>query len=121
MATKKFLYSDRKAAEIVMDLPDFKGSFKIESQFTRKDVGTGYKMAKPSRGKMFDPKDDDTRIFNLIQLGEDKEHLYCVEIAKLNSCKGFKDVIEISGNSMTIKDGAQVAISGGEVVFSLAA
>ena len=121
MATKKFLYSDRKAAEIVMDLPDFKGSFKIESQFTRKDVGTGNKMQKPPRGKMFDPKADDTRIFNLIQLGEDKEHLYCVEIAKLNSCKGFKDVIEISGNSMTIKDGAQVAISGGEVVFSLAA
>ena len=104
-----------------MDLPDFKGSFTIESQFTRKDVGIGNKMQKPPRGKMFDPKEETTRIFNLIQLGDDKEHLYCVEIAKLNSCIGFLDVIEISGNSMTIKDGAQIAISGDEVVFFLAA
>ena len=120
MATKKLLYSDRKSAEIVMELPDYAGAFTIVSQFTRKDRGIG-KMAKPPKGKVFDPEDEDTRIFNLIQLGDDKEHLYCVEIAKLNSCKGFKDVIVVSDNRMIIHDGAQVAISGGEAVFSIAA
>lgn len=117
---KKLLYSDRKQASIEMELPDFKGAFTIVSQFTRSDRGTG-KMAKPPKGKVFDPKDDDTRIFNLIQLGDDKDKLYCIEIGKLNSCKGFSDVIEISGNTMSLKDGARIVSAGGEVVFTIAA
>lgn len=119
MAKQKLLYSDRKQATIEMDLPEYKGLFTIVSQFTRSDVGFGSKMAKPPKGKVFDPKAETTRIFNLIQLGDDKDKLYCVEIAKLNACPGFTDVIVVEGNSMSLKDGARINSTGGEVTFAI--
>ena len=115
------MYSSRKAAEIKMELPDYSGEFTIVSQFTRRDNGSGNKMTKPPRGRVFDPASETTRIFNLLQLGDDKENLYCLEIGWLNAKPGFNEVIELVEGGFMVKDGAIITISGGETVFSLTA
>jgi hypothetical protein len=121
MSKQVFMYSDRKAAEIKMDLPDYSGEFSIVSQFTRRDNGSGHKMSKPPKGSCFDPAAESTRIFNLLQLGDDKDHLYCLEIGWLNSKPGFDEVIELVKGGFMVKDGAKITISGGETVFALTA
>lgn len=121
MSKQVFMYSDRKAAQIVMELPDYIGEFSIVSQFTRRDNGSGNKMSKPPRGSAFDPASETTRIFNLLQLGDDKEHLYCLEIGWLNSKPGFEDVIELVEGGFMVKDGAMITISAGEAAFALTA
>lgn len=121
MSKQVFMYSARKAAEIQMELPDYSGEFSIVSQFTRRDNGSGNKMSKPAKGSAFDPADGTTRIFNLLQLGDDKENLYCLEIGWLNRKPGFDEVIELVEGGFMVKDGATITISGGETAFTITA
>jgi len=117
---KRFLYSSRKAKGLNFDkLEEMDSmSIKVAGTFTRKDVGLG-SMIKPSKGKHWDPKDEDTRIFVTFDI-QDRDERWGSEIGNLNAIPSWHDVIDIDGNSFDFKGDVTITVTGDTVTFALA-
>ena len=118
---KKFLYSSRKAKGLNFDKleeMDKPMSIKVANTFTRKDVGAG-SMVKPSKGKYWDPKEEDTRIFVTFDI-EGRDKRWGSEIGNLNAIPSWHDVIEVDGNSFELKGDVVITVVGDVITFSLA-
>jgi hypothetical protein len=117
---KKFLYSSRKAKGLNFDkLEEMEAmSIKIANTFTRKDVGAG-SMVKPGKGKYFDPKEEDTRIFVTFDI-EGRDERWGSEIGNLNAIPSFKDVIDADETSFEFKGDVTITVTGDTIVFALA-
>jgi hypothetical protein len=119
---KKFLYSSRKAKGLNFDkLEEMEAmSIKIANTFTRKDVGAG-SMVKPGKGKYFDPKEEDTRIFVTFDI-QDRDERWGSEIGNLNAIESWHDVIDVApdGNSFEFKGDVTLTVTGDTIVFALA-
>ena len=119
MAKKVLLYSSRKAKTVNVDVPEFDWTpFSIVRTVTRLDTG-GDTMTKPPKGKNFDPKDDNTRIFALLD-AEGQDELYIKEIGVLNASEGWIDSINVTGDTFELKAGAEVRSTGSTLEFRVA-
>ena len=125
---KVLLNSDRVNDVIVVDLPTVTAArFEIDSQFTRMVAPGGGKMLKPEQGKVFDPSNDDVRVFNNCRIEGHDGKLFCIEMGQLNASVGFvKDadgnpgVKHVDGQFMSIDENTIVTIRGKEMVFGVA-
>ena len=119
MAKRILLYSSRKAKTVNVDVPEFDWTpFSIVRTVTRFDTG-GDKMVKPAKGKTFDPKDENTRIFALLDV-EEQDELYIKEIGVLNASEGWVESININGDTFELKAGAEVRSTGSTLEFRVA-
>ena len=115
---KVLLYSDRKAKKVNVDVPEFKPTpFTVVRTVTRYDNG-GESMVKPGRGKYFDPKDPNTRIFVILDV-EQQDELFIKEIGVLNNSEGWADVIIVGDGTFELRDGAHVESIGTDLIFSI--
>ena len=116
---KKLIYSDRVQKSLSVTNGEFDWSAAtITGTFTRRDTGDVH-MAKPAKGEIFDPKADDTRVFAILDVvGQDEAILK--EIGILNGSKGFKESIDIDGDSFTCKPGFEVRAIGNLLEFRVA-
>ena len=126
MAKKVLLYSSRKAKAVSVDVPEFDWCpISIARTVTRRDTG-GDTMEKPKKGKAFDPKDESTRIFCIIDAKDVPEKnivhedLYIKEIGVLNAAEGWLDSITINGDSFSPKDGIEMRSTGSTIEFRVA-
>lgn len=118
MAKRTLLYSDRKAKSVSVSMTECEATpFKVVRTVTRYDDGSD-SMQKPPKGKSFDPKDENTRIFVIMDV-EGQDELLIREIGVLNN-EGFANVIDINGNTFSLKDGAMVSCVGSTLEFTLA-
>jgi len=119
MAKRKLLYSSRVAKAISVLVPEFDWSpVAVTNTFSRYDTG-GSSMEKPPKGKQFDPKDEQTRIFAVLDV-EGQDELYIKEIGVLNASEGWLDAINVDGDSFTVKDGIEVMSTGNTLSFRVA-
>ncbi len=117
MAKRILLYSDRKAKTVGVTMEECeKSSFKVLRTVTRYDDGSD-SMLKPAKGKSFDPKDENTRIFVILDV-ENQPELLIREIGMLNN-EGFDQVIDVVGNTFSLKDGATVSCIGNTLSFRI--
>lgn len=118
MAKRTLLYSDRKAKSVGVTMSECEATpFKVVRTVTRYDDGSD-SMLKPVKGKPFDTTDPNTRIFCIMDV-EGQDELIIREIGVLNN-EGFADVIDVTGNTFSLKDGAMVACVGSTLEFTLA-
>ncbi len=120
MSEQKFLYSERVAPALSFDLVEIGWSaVSMVNQFFRS--GTKETKVKLNQDE--------------VKLNDKDHHIYCVmeidhksyqgvnlgkELAQLNSCEGFKESIEIDGDSFDFKAGARIRISGTAMFFDVA-
>ena len=117
MAKRTFLYSDRKAKTVAVSMTEcVKSPFTVVRTVTRYDDGSD-SMLKPQKGKPFDPKDPNTRIFVIMDV-EGQSELLIREIGALNN-EGFDKVINVNGNTFELLDGAVVSCVGETLSFEL--
>lgn len=93
-----------------------KSPFTVVRTVTRYDVGSD-SMVKPQKGKHFDPKDPNTRIFVIMDI-EGQSELLIREIGALNN-EGFDKVINVTGDTFELLDGAVVTCVGDTLSFEL--
>lgn len=125
MNKRKLLYSSRVAKGINVEIPEFDWCpVSITRTVTRRDNG-GDTMEKPAKGKVFDPKSPDTRIFCILE-GQDvpeKEIIhdenYIKEIGVLNAAPGFIDCITITGDSFETMNGMEFRCVGKQLEFRI--
>ena len=117
--SKRFLYSSRKAKGLNFDkLEEMSNmSIKVANTFTRKDVGAG-SMVKPSKGKYFDPKEDDTRIFVTFDI-EGRDERWGSEIGNLNAIPSWHEVIDADETSFELKGDVVISVVGDTITFAL--
>lgn len=117
MAKRTFLYSDRKAKTVSVSMEEcVKSPFTVVRTVTRYDDGSDT-MAKPVNGKPFDPKDPNTRIFVIMDI-EGQSELLIREIGALNN-EGFDKVINVTGETFELLDGAVVTCVGNTLSFEI--
>lgn len=117
MAKRTFLYSDRKAKTVSVSMDEcVKAPFTVLRTVTRYDDGSD-SMLKPQKGKPFDPKDPNTRIFVIMDI-EGQSELLIREIGALNN-EGFDKVINVTGNTFELLDGAVVSCVGDTLSFEV--
>ena len=117
MAKRTFLYSDRKAKTVSVEMEEcVKSPFTVVRTVTRYDDGSD-SMLKPQKGKSFDPKDPNTRIFVIMDV-QNQPELLIREIGVLNN-EGFDKVINVNGNSFELLDGAVVTCVGKTLTFEI--
>ena len=117
MAKRTFLYSDRKAKTVSVELVEcVKSPFTVLRTVTRYDDGSD-SMLKPQKGKSFDPANPNTRIFVIMDI-KDQPELLIREIGVLNN-EGFDKVISVNGNSFELLDGAVVTCVGNTLTFEI--
>ena len=117
MAKRTFLYSDRKAKTVSVSMDEcVKSPFTVVRTVTRYDDGSD-SMLKPQKGKPFDPKDPNTRIFVIMDI-EGQNELLIREIGALNN-EGFDKVISVNGDTFELLDGAVVSCVGNTLTFEI--
>lgn len=117
MTKRSFLYSDRKAKTVSVEMTEcVKSPFTVVRTVTRSDNGSDT-MVKPPKGKHFDPKHPDTRIFVIMDI-EGQSELLIREIGALNN-EGFDKVINVTGDTFELLDGAVVTCVGNTLTFEL--
>lgn len=117
MAKRTFLYSDRKAKTVSVSMDEcVKAPFTVVRTVTRYDDGSD-SMLKPQKGKPFDPKDPNTRIFVIMDI-EGQSELLIREIGALNN-EGFDKVINVTGETFELLDGAVVTCVGNTLSFEV--
>ena len=117
MAKRTFHYSDRKAKTVSVSMEEsVKSPFTVVRTVTRYDDGSD-SMVKPQKGKHFDPKDPNTRIFVIMDI-EGQSELLIREIGALNN-EGFDKVINVTGDTFELLDGAVVTCVGNTLSFEV--
>lgn len=120
---EQMIYTAEKAAVVAFDMKETAATgFTVVGQFFRNGA------EKDENGKLLKIKRDDAsvatpniRIWCNIQLGKDKEHLYCMELPKMNAA-GFDKVVDpesAENGILIVKTGAKVSCAGGIVKFTM--
>jgi hypothetical protein len=117
----KFVYSELSAPVLSFELAECPWSnFSMVNQFFNEGVKDTKK--KLSRDEV-DPSSKDHHIYCVMEVDNAKYKGVALgkELQQLNSCKGFKTVINVEGNEFTIKPGAQMRVVGKTIEFRVAA
>ena len=120
---KKFAFNPTVAKQLQFDVNMLsecvESPFVVKSSFVRIDDGTqdkGYR--KPAKGEKVDLNKEMNHVY--VTLGIEGQPVdFGSDLAQLNNCEGWLDVIEVNGNEFTLKDGARISVSGKTLVFSL--
>lgn len=120
---KKFHFNPSKAKALEFDLSMFddcvESPFVVLSSYVRIDDGTkdkGYR--KPGKDEKVDLNKAMNHVYLTIGIEGQTNNLGS-DLAVLNNCEGWADVIEVSGNQFSIKDGARITKAGKTLTFSL--
>ena len=120
---KKFAFNPTVAKAFSFDIAMLaecvESPFVVKSSFIRIDDGSkdkGYR--KPLDGEKVDLNKEQNHVY--ISLGIEGQQVdFGSDLAVLNNCEGWLDVINVHGNEFTLKDGARISVSGKTLVFSL--
>lgn len=121
---KKFAFNPTVAKQLMFDLNMLTESndpqkFVVKNSFIRIDDGSkdkGYR--KPVKGEKIDLNKEMNHVY--VVLGIEGQAIdFGSDLAQLNNCEGWLDVINVNGNEFSLKDGAHVQVVGTSLVFSL--
>ena len=120
---KKFAFNPTVAKALAFDVTMLaecvESPFVVKNSFVRIDDGTqdkGYR--KPIKGEKVDLNKEQNHVY--VTLGIEGQTIdFGSDLAQLNNCEGWLDVIEVNGNEFSLKDGARMSVSGKTLVFSL--
>lgn len=112
---EKFPFTANKAVGLSFQLPtDYKGAFNVVGSFVRRSLGVGKGMTKADDISL---TDKDAVVFLVLDFGDDQPR--SIQLNTLNAIDTFSSAIDVDGDTFSVKDGAQITISGKTIAFSM--